>query len=369
MTRRFDVALLALAVACTPAPPRAATTTARPAASVSAAATPRDAPAASAAPQAPEDATIARLREQARGLLPLVSSALAAGFLHSAEFLQPEAMRSVHHDAERTRFYTAREFAALPPEKRGSLVEKKGATDLYYETNYGSPLAYVRAMDIAGEAGLSDVRGMRVLDFGYGSIGQLRLLARLGADVVGVDVDPFLPVLYSEPGDTGRYPPGAADAGTVSLVHGRFPGDATVAASVGRGFALIVSKNTLKNGYFHPEGPVSERQRFDLGVSDADFVRALHDALVPGGLVVIYNVSPPPAGPGEKYRPHADGRSPFPRKVWERAGFEVLAFDRDDGPSMRRIAGVLGWAEEMNVVLETGVFAMFTLARRPAEVR
>ncbi len=72
---------------------------------------------------------------------------------------------------------------------------------LYYEELYGSPLAYCRALELAG---LDDVAGTRVLDYGYGAIGQLRILAGLGADVVGVDVDPLLAQLYAHPASAQR---------------------------------------------------------------------------------------------------------------------------------------------------------------------
>ena len=50
-----------------------------------------------------------------------------------------------------------------------------------------------------------------------------------------------------------------------------------------------------------------------------------------------------PSNPGEPYKNWADGRCPFPRPLWEAAGFEVLAFDCDDTPAIRQIAHALGW--------------------------
>ena len=47
----------------------------------------------------------------------------------------------------------------------------------YYTTKYGSPLAYSRPIDLLGQAGLQDVSGRKILDFGYGTVGHLRLLA------------------------------------------------------------------------------------------------------------------------------------------------------------------------------------------------
>jgi len=177
-------------------------------------------------------------------------------------------------------------------------------------------------------------------------------------------VDPFLAALYAEPGDRGRFPPEALFAGSVRLIHGRFPAEGAVTSAVGGGYSLVLSKNVLKNGYIHPAEPVPPRQRIDLGVPDEAFVKAIHDALEPGGLFLLYNICPPPAAPGKKYIPYADGRSPFPRPMLEKNGFEVLAFDVDDGPNMRAIAKSFGWEEEMKMDLEKAIFVWYTLAKR-----
>ena len=42
-------------------------------------------------------------------------------------------------------------------------------------------------------------------------------------------------------------------------------------AAVGGDYDLIISKNTLKKGYVHPERPVEPRRLLNLGVDDADF--------------------------------------------------------------------------------------------------
>jgi hypothetical protein len=310
------------------------------------------------------DPAILRLRAQAKDLEPLCESALGRAFLAATPLLPPVSERSIHHDRERTRYLSGPTFAALPEKERSQMVEERGGSELYYETHYGTPLAYARAIDLAGAAGVSSLSGKRVLDFGYGTIGHLRLLAANGADAVGVDVDPFLAALYSESSDQGPFPPGEGATGRVTLVNGRFPADEPARTRVGGGFSLVISKNTLKNGYLHPEGPVSPRAAFSLGVSDDAFVATLRDVLVPDGLVLLYNAGPPPAKAGEPYRPHADGRSPFSRSQWEKGGFQVLAFDQEDSPSFRAMARVFRWDREMEIDIETGIFAMYTLVRR-----
>ena len=50
----------------------------------------------------------------------------------------------------------------------------------FYNTKYGSPLAYSRPIEVLGRSGLDDVSGLKILDFGFGTIGHLRLLAAQG---------------------------------------------------------------------------------------------------------------------------------------------------------------------------------------------
>lgn len=223
----------------------------------------------------------------------------------------------------------------------------------YYKTKYGSPLAYARALDLVAAAGMPSPEGARVFDFGYGTIGHLRLLGLLGADAVGVDVDPLLKSLYAKASDRGAY-----GKGSVTLLHGSWPKE----VDAGGGYTLWLSKNVLKRGYIHPEQEVPKKQTIDLGVADAAFVASIHAALKPGGYVMIYNITPKPNGPGEKYRTWADGRCPFEKAMWTAAGFEILAYDQDDSAAVRAQGRALRWDEDVD--LETSIFAMYTLLRR-----
>jgi hypothetical protein len=149
------------------------------------------------------------------------------------------------------------------------------------------------------------------------------------------------------------------------VLHGRFPTDPALVKELGGGYDLFLSKNTLKRGYVHPERPVPDRQRIDLGVSDAEYVRAVHRLLRPGGYFFIYNLSPAPAPPDKPYLPWADGRSPFPAETLQAEGFEVIAFDKDDSPAARAMGRALGWDQgEPAMDLEKDLFGTFTLARR-----
>ncbi len=196
-------------------------------------------------------AAVEVLREKARALAPLVTSDLAWSFLAAVEELPSIGPRTLLRTKDRSRSYTREEAAALPESERSALEEA-----YYYTTHYGSPLAYVRPLELAAGAGVASVAGRRVLDYGFGTIGHLRLLASLGAEVTGIEVDPLLRALYSAPGDQGIIPGWKGPGGTLRLLHGFFPSDESVRRATGGGYDLIVSKNTLKKGFIHPVVPV-----------------------------------------------------------------------------------------------------------------
>jgi SAM-dependent methyltransferase len=310
---------------------------------------------------------VAQLRQEARVLEPLVESPLARSFLRATPGLPSIAPRRLFLDEASKTYLSDAEVIPLGDEKRRALKTVPLDEEFYYTTKYGSPLAYARAIDLLGRAGLEDVAGRKVLDFGYGTIGHLRLLAGLGADVSGVDVDPLLRALYSSPEDQGIIKNPRGRDGRIRLIHGRFPADEAVRTTVGGHYDLILSKNTLKRGYVHPERPVDPRRLLNLGVDDTRFVRTLYDALKPGGQVLIYNISPAPSPAGQPYKPWADGRCPFPRETWEGAGFRIAAFDRDDSETMRRFGHALGWDRgDSPIDLKNDLFALYSIMEKPA---
>jgi SAM-dependent methyltransferase len=329
MRRTFALVLLACGCASAPAP--------RPSAKVVAPGT-----------------IVARLQKDAGAAAAICRTPWVGRFLAAATQLPAVAPRTIYHDADKRRFYTAREAAALAPDARRALVAQIVDEDYYYTARWGSPIAYCRALDLLQ---LDEVAGRRVLDFGYGSIAQLRLLAAVGADVTGVDVDPSLRVVYGD--DAGAFGPGR-----VRLVEGFFPRDPRVAREVGGGYQLIVSKNTLKNGYVHP---VKKNPRYDHGVDDETLARAFFDALAPGGRMLIYNLAPAPNGPGKPYRAWADARTPFARELLERIGFRVVIYDQDDSATARALGHALGWDTdpEEPMDLEHDLYGNFTLLERP----
>ncbi len=316
--------------------------------------------------------TQSRLFDEANALMPLAQSDLAKRFLAATDSLPAIAPRTVYVNEMTREYFSPAEFAALPEATRVRLNKTELDEFRYYYTKYGSPLAFFRALDIATSAGVTDIAGKRILDFGYGSIGHLRLMASLGAHVTGADPDSYLDALDSESSDRGSVPSAAgsnrglfASRGSITLAHGYYPKDAQMVARVGQGYDLIVSKNTLKRGYLKPERKADKRQLIDLGVSDEMFLKTLAGALNAGGKIVIYNVYPTPSGPKEVYKPYADGRSPFTREQYKKAGLKVLAFESEDNATIRKIGHALKWDKndkgETIDNLDTNLFAMYTV--------
>ena len=314
-----------------------------------------------------------RLMDEAAALQTLAESTLARNFLAATRALPAIRPRTVFMNESTREYYSAESRNALPPAVRAKLAEVSLDEERYYYTKYGSPLAYVRVLDIAAANGIKDVAGLRILDFGYGSIGHLRLLASLGAHTTGIDPDGYLEALYAAPFDQGSVPPASGrrrgPSGTISLAHGLWPKDARMVERVGQGYDLILSKNTLKKGYIHPEKKIDKRQQIVLGVTDDTFLKAMFDALKPGGKLIIYNLAPKEAGPKEKYNPQADARSPWTREQYEKNGFVVTAYNNPDHIMARNMGRALHWDREGSGNLndlETNLFALVTIVMRPA---
>ncbi len=335
---------------------------------------------ATAVAEADISPTKRRLMNEAALLQPLAQSNLARSFLAATNALPQIAPRKAYVNEVTREYFSPLAKATLPEARRAQLSAVQLDEFRYYYTKYGSPLAYVRALDFAVDQNFNDLAGKRILDFGYGSIGHLRLLASLGAEVIGVDPDSYLAALYADAADQGAIPPasgvtrsrwGRGSPGSITLAQGFWPKDQKIVDKVGGGIDLILSKNTLKRGYLKPERKVDDkRQLIDLGVSDQVFLAAIFNTLAPGGKLVIYNLHPKPAGPKEKYKPMADGRSPFSREQYEKAGLKVMALDTVDHEAARKMGRLLKWDQnekgETVEDLDTSLFALVTVVMRPA---
>lgn len=324
----------------------------------------------------PKSVTVQQLINEASALAPLATSPLARRFLAATESLPTIGTRTVHQMPQTRNYYSPAATADLPPETRARLVKIDLEEYRYYYTKYGSPLAYMRALELVAARGMSDLSGRRVLDFGYGSIGHLRLMASLGASVTGVDPDSYLSAIYADPRDQGVVP-AARDRsgnaistrdGSITLAHGYYPKESAIVTRVGRGYDLILSKNTLKRGYIKPERRAPKEQLIELGVKDEIFLSTLADALNPGGILLIYNLAPAQAPANKPFLPMADARSPFSREQYTKAGLSVIAFDVEDHDFVRRMGRALGWDKsdkgETTQDLNTNLFALYTMVEK-----
>jgi SAM-dependent methyltransferase len=304
-----------------------------------------------------------KLKSDAEKLKPLVKTELAKNFLAATAQLQEPAARRVYRSNDKTRAISQREFETLSAEQQAEFTLRDCPPEFYYETAYGSPLVYARVLDLASP--LVELKpGMKALDYGCGTIGQLQLLANCGFKAHGVDVEPVLGALYCEPGDGGPI-----GSGTVTLHIGQWPAEEKLRAAAGAGFQLITSKNTLKSGYIHPNPPsgqtVDLKRLVHLGLSDEEFLKQVAAALEPGGLFVIYNICPPQNPPDQPYIPWADGKSPFSPEAFKQAGFEVLAFDVEDQPWVLECFDKLGYGEGKSLEqLAKEYFCWYTIVRK-----
>lgn len=305
------------------------------------------------------------LRQEAAALAPTAETDAVREWLRATDRLTPITPRSIYFRPEPRAVLSAAEFAALPESDRAAFTERPITDQNYYATNYGTPLCYARALDLAANAGgLASFNHCRILDYGYGQMGQVRLLAACGADVVGVDPSEGLRARYSLPEDQGSYPPNGQPQGKVTLVSGFWPGDAATAAAVGTGFDVIVARNVLKHGYVHPIAEVPATTQIDLSCTDEEFLRATFEALTPGGVFIIYNLGGPRLRDGV-YDASSDINCPWTRGTLEAAGFEVVAFDMDDSEPTRAHAVIFGWAEATAPV-GSDWFSLYTLVRKPS---
>ncbi|MFO0528346.1 MAG: class I SAM-dependent methyltransferase [Planctomycetota bacterium] len=304
-----------------------------------------------------------KLRADAEKLQPLVKTELAKNFLSATARLAEPSARKVYRSNDKKRAISQQAFESLSPEQQAEFTLRDCPPEFYYETSYGSPLVYSRVLELASPH-LRTRAGMKLLDFGCGTIGQLHLLAHCGFNAHGVDVEPVFEALYSQPGDTG-----AVGSGSVTLHIGQWPAEEKLRAAAGAGFQLITSKNTLKSGYIHPNPPpgqtVDPSRLVQLGLSDEEFLKQVAAALEPGGLFVIYNICPPQNPADKPYIPWADGKSPFSQEAFQQAGFEVLAFDVEDQPWVLDCFSKLGYGEGKSLEqLAKEYFCWYTIVRK-----
>jgi hypothetical protein len=313
---------------------------------------------------APEvERAVEQLQLDAARLQPMMKSPLGHAFLSATTQLTPPAPRELLADPKTGKVVTKARASELPEAVRAALqpVSQAELEGFFYNTYHGTPLAYARAVDLLGQAGVEAGAGRRLADFGFGNVGQLRLFAALGFSATGIDVDPVLGDLYSGPGDQGAF-----GAGSVQVLIGRFPAEPELTRAVGQGLDVFLAKNTLKKGYVHPDRPPGKPEWvMDLGVSDDVFLQSVHDALKPHGRFLIYNICPAPTPAGQPFVTWTDGRSPYTRAQFEQHGFHVKAFDVDDTAFVRAMGHQLRWdVGEGKMDLVNDLSVLYTLVER-----
>lgn len=309
---------------------------------------------------------VARLQRDAAAVQPLVKTRWAQQFLAGAAQAVPMAPRRIYVDGgtgTAQRAYSEREYEALPSDARAGLTAQTIDEEAYYLGTGGSPVFAARLLDLVGENEVGNLASRRALEIDYESVGTLRMLAGVGVSAVGVSAAPRQRAIYSLPGDQGDVALfNRQHQGSLALVSGRFPADASARAAVGGGYDFILVQNTLRRGYVHPAGETPQPARIDLGVSDEDYLRGLREALRQGGRLLVYNVCPAPTGP---YSPETDCRNPFPTAAWQAAGFRVRDYDRGDNEAARAYGRALGWdTGPRRVNLETDLVASYSLLER-----
>jgi SAM-dependent methyltransferase len=318
-------------------------------------------PASKAPPMPPTE----QMMQQAAALSPQITTPFGRALRGGFGCLRPIQPMVAYYNKKTREALSADAAAKMTAEQLADFEKREIDTQFYYYTRYGTPVAFARPAEILGRAGITGADGLKLVDFGFGSIGQLHALASMGADVTGIEVDKLLEVMYAgEAGKVKRCPnAGEGREGSITLAYGQFPKDPAIVKQVGTGYDAFVSKNTLKRGYIHPEKEVDPRMLVHLDVDDETFVRAVYDALKPGGLFLIYNLCPAPSKPDEPYKPWGDGRSPFSNETFQKVGFKVLAFDMDDTDAARAMGKTLGWDSDMD--LANDLFGTYTLVQKP----
>ncbi|MFI4898281.1 MAG: hypothetical protein ACIARR_10695 [Phycisphaerales bacterium JB059] len=321
-------------------------------------------------PRVRKSRVVRRFEMEAEGLLPLMTSEATKEFLDQVSLLHNVPIRRIFvRQGPVPEAVAEAEFHMLPEEIKDALRPVEIDTTKYYQTIYGSPLAYARPLDlVAAHAGWESFENKKILDFGYGQVGQLRMLAQCGADVTGIEASSMIAAMYTLPGDTGEFTGTTDKTGRLSLYQGYWPAGKFARENVGTGYDLIMARNVLRKGPMDLENPdVRPELRVRLRVTPELFIARMNEALNMGGYAIVYNIGG--AGPElwDQF-PASDFSCPFTREQWEAAGFEVIADNTMDSEPMRAVGKAIFLDRGPNgISLETQMYAAYTLVKKVGE--
>lgn len=78
--------------------------------------------------------------------------------------------------------------------------------------------------------------------------------------------------------------------------------------------------------------------------------------------MLIYNIHPPQ--PADRNLPRGHGENPFERSLWERVGFDALAWNEPDSPGVHAMGQALGWDTQDREAFEACFLATYAMLRR-----
>lgn len=297
------------------------------------------------------------LKRDAAALRGVVTSPLAGQMLDAVASLPVLPGRTVFLNWDALRVIEEPAFEQLTAQAQKGFEKAELASEDYYQTLYGSPLVYTRLLDILAKHAphIVTLQGQRIVELGFGQLGQGMLWTQMGAEVVALDTDGFIHNLIGNVVDNLR----ARKVKVPVLLNCHWPQNAECRQTVGQRYSLLVARNLLKKGYVKP-AKLDPRypEPVGWGLSDAAVLSHIHDALVPGGIVLIYSIG----NARDPEKPMTMIENPWPANAWEAAGFDVLAHDVDESEIACNFGQALGWGQRAELAKD--LFGVYSVYRR-----
>jgi hypothetical protein len=126
--------------------------------------------------QTPEPSGVAQIRRDAKVMAPHVTTDLARDFLRAGSALPEIHDRTLYQDVAKKTYLSEKAVQKLEAATRDRLKKIPVDETFYYNTRYGSPLAYARPLELLGRSGLHDLSGRKILDLGMSDREVLKAL-------------------------------------------------------------------------------------------------------------------------------------------------------------------------------------------------